>query len=70
MIRRRQIANYERRIIGCDFCDNDFAKIAQGFCAASQRITSMDELREGMQNARRSELPYVLDIVVGWDESL
>jgi thiamine pyrophosphate-dependent acetolactate synthase large subunit-like protein len=70
MIRRRQVANYGSRIIGCDFCDNDFAKIAQGFCAASQRITSMDELKEGMEKARRSELPYVLDIVVGWDESL
>lgn len=70
MIRRRQIASYERRVIGCDFCDNDFAKIAQGFCAASQRITSMDELKVGMENALRSQLPYVLDIVVGWDESL
>jgi|GEM_PF-1620232 len=70
MIRRRQVANYEGRIIGCDFCDNDFAKVAQGFCAVGQRITSMDELKEGMENARRSELPYVLDVVVGWDESL
>ena len=70
MIRRRQIANYEERIIGCDFCDNDFAKIAQGFCAAGQRITAMDELREGIERARMSELPYVLDIVVGWDRTL
>jgi len=70
MIRRRQKAEYQGRIIGCDFCDNDFAKIAQGFCAAGERITSMDGLRKGMENAQCSELPYVLDIVVGWDESL
>jgi len=70
MIRRRQIADYSGRIIGCDFCDNDFAKIAEGFCAAGQRITSMDELREGMEKARRSELPYILDIVVGLDDKL
>lgn len=70
MIRRRQINNYEGHIIGCDFCDSDFAKIAQGFCAGGERITSMDELRRGMENARLSELPYVLDIVVGWDEGL
>jgi len=70
MIRRRQVDNYEGHIIGCDLSDNDFAKIAQGFCAAGERITSMDELKAGMENARSSELPYVLDIVVGWDESL
>jgi len=70
MIRRRQVANYEGNIIGVDLCDNDFAKIAQGFCAAGQRITSLDELKEGMENARRSHLPYVLDVVVEWDESL
>ena len=64
MIRRRQKAEYQGRIIGCDFCDNDFAKIAQGFCAAGERITSMDGLRKGMENAQCSELPYVLDIVV------
>lgn len=70
MIRRRQVNSYEGRIIGCDFCDNNFAKIAQGFCAAGERITSMDELKSGMENARLSALPYVLDIVVGWDENL
>lgn len=70
MIRRRQIANYEGHVIGCGFCDIDFAKIAQGFCAAGQRITLMDELKEGMENARRSELPYVLDIVVGLDDKI
>ncbi|MFC1718094.1 thiamine pyrophosphate-binding protein [Candidatus Poribacteria bacterium] len=70
MIRRRQINSYERRIIGCDFCDIDFATIAHGFCAAGERVTSMDELKTGMENAHRSELPYVLDIVVGWDEGL
>jgi thiamine pyrophosphate-dependent acetolactate synthase large subunit-like protein len=70
MIRRRQIAHYDGHIIGADLCDNDFARIAQGFCAAGQRITSMDEVKEGMENARRSELPYVLDIVVGWDEDI
>jgi len=70
MIRRRQVTDYEGRIIGCDFCDNDFAKIAQGFCAAGQRITSREELKQGMENARLSKLPYVLDIVVGWDETL
>ena len=70
MIRRRQAANYEGRIIGCDLSDNDFAKIAQGFCAAGERVTSMDKLKEGMENARRSQLPYVLDIVVGWDKNL
>jgi thiamine pyrophosphate-dependent acetolactate synthase large subunit-like protein len=70
MIRRRQIADYSGRIIGCDFCDIDFAKIAEGFCAAGQRITSIGELREGMEKARRSELPYVLDIVVGLDDKL
>jgi thiamine pyrophosphate-dependent acetolactate synthase large subunit-like protein len=70
MIRRRQNAEYQGRIIGCDFCDNDFAQIARGFGAAAERVTSMDALRQGMANAQRSELPYVLDIVVGWDESL
>jgi len=70
MIRRRQITDYSGRIIGCDFCDNDFAKIAEGFCAAGQRITSIGELREGVEKARRSELPYVLDIVVGLDDKL
>ena len=70
MIRRRQINSYEGRIIGCDFCDNNFAKIAEGFCAAGERITSMDELKIGMENARLSALPYVLDIVVGWDKNL
>ena len=70
MIRRRQISNYERRIIGCDFCDVDLSKIAQGFCAAGERITTIDELKKGMENARCSELPYVLDIIVGWDKGL
>ena len=70
MIRRRQIADYSGRIIGCNFCDIDFARIAEGFCAAGQRITSMDELREGMEKARRSELPHVLDIVVGLDDRI
>ena len=70
MIRRRQIADYGGRILGCDFCDIDFARIAEGFCAAGQRITSMDELKEGMEKARCSELPYILDIVVGLDDKL
>jgi len=70
MIRRRQIANYDGHIFAVDLLDNDFAKIAEGFCAAGQRITSMDELKAGMENARRSELPYVLDIVVGCDDTL
>lgn len=70
MIRRRQIAHYDGHIIGCDLCDNDFAKIAQGFGAVGERITSMDALRKGMENARQSKLPYVLDVVVGWDQTL
>ena len=70
MIRRRQIADYGGRILGCDFCDIDFARIAEGFCAAGQRIAAMDQLRGGMEKARRSELPYVLDIVVGLDDKL
>ena len=70
MIRRRQVTDYEGHIIGCDFCDNDFAKIAHGFCAGGERINSIDEVKKGMENARCSELPYVLDIVVGWDKTL
>jgi len=70
MIRRRQIDSYNGHIFAVDLCDNDFAKVAQGFCAAGQRVTSMDELKEGMENARRSELPYVLDIVVGGDDTI
>ena len=70
MIRRRQKANYEGRVIGCDFSDSDFAQVAKGFSAAGERITLMDQLEVGMKNARRSELPYVLDIVVGPDDAL
>ena len=70
MIRRRQINDYEGHTIGVDLCDNDFAKVAQGFCAAGERITSIDGLKAGMENARRSELPYVLDVVVRCDEGL
>ena len=70
MIRRRQINDYEKHIIGVDLCDNDFAKVAQGFCAAGEHITSIDGLKAGLENAQRSELPYVLDVVVRCDESL
>lgn len=70
MIRHRQINKYGGNIIGCALSDNNFAEIARGFCAAGERITSMEELKTGMENARLSEIPYVLDVVVGWDENL
>ena len=70
MIRRRQIDNYDGHIFAVNLCDNDFVKVAQGFCADGQRVTSVDELKDGMKNASRSELPYVLDIVVGCDDTI
>ena len=69
MIKHRQRETFDGRYIAVHFGEVDFAKVARGFGALGERIATPEELEAALDKTiGSSDVPYVLDVLVDWDD--
>lgn len=72
LIRQNQKGAYgfEHAIDMCYNCDGrvDYVKVAEGFGCRAKRVFNIDELRETLQEAKRANLTYLIDVVCVSDQ--
>jgi len=63
-IRRDQTNAYAGRLIGADFDNPDFVKLAESFGAAGYRCNSPETLKPILEKALRDDKPALIDVVL------
>jgi acetolactate synthase-1/2/3 large subunit len=70
MVRQWQQLFYDRRYSAVDHPCPDFSLIAEGYGAESARIDHVDQLEDGLQQAIKSDGPFVLHVRVEKEENV
>ena len=71
MVRQWQRLFYDRRYVGTTLSDHrhtDYVAVARAFGAKGMRATSIDDLRQALDEASACEGPYLIDCVIDKDE--
>ncbi len=71
MVKQWQKLFWDKRYCGTELRNNpDFIKLAQAFGADGVRVERPSELREALQSAVKSEIPFIVDIMVDPEEDV
>ncbi|POG56150.1 thiamine pyrophosphate-binding protein [Haloferax marisrubri] len=66
----RQMQRGPGDIAGVEFHDTDFARVAEAFGATGVRVETPDELGDALADARRHDLPTVIDARIDRDQDM
>ncbi|MFB6360636.1 MAG: thiamine pyrophosphate-binding protein [Halobacteriales archaeon] len=66
----RQMEEEPGAIPGVEFHDTDFVKLAEAFGAEAQRVTAPDALAGALRNAKKRDVPTVIDVRIDRDEQM
>jgi acetolactate synthase-1/2/3 large subunit len=63
-VHRDQVQQYGGRLIGSDFVNPDFMKLADAFGVRGQRVTSAEALRPALERALAEDAPALIEVVI------
>ena len=71
MVKQWQKLFKDKRYSGTQLRDNpDFVKLAEGYGAEGVRVERPSELREALQRGLKSDLPFLVDVIIDPEEDV